>query len=95
MSSEVARRVQGAAALSRRLAVTFSKNPWTLVALLSGLASACSVVEQLRTLVGDRLLVGVSVAVAAFYLCPITHRGSAIVALAVGLAFLLASGLVQ
>jgi hypothetical protein len=52
-SSALVARVKGAAALFGRLLGAFYKNPWTLVTLLSGLASLVSVAESLQQIAAN------------------------------------------
>ena len=49
--------VNRALSLVQRLGTTFYNNPWTLVTLLSGLASLFSILESLVTIISLRTLV--------------------------------------
>ena len=51
-AAAIVRRVSAAGALAKRLGRTFARNPWTLVTLLSFVASIVSVLESLSAMLG-------------------------------------------
>ena len=81
----VVAKARGAFALGKRLLKAFKKNPWTLVTLLSGVASVVNVLESLSEALGGHsaLVNGAAVLVAgalgAFF-CPQKHRPALAVA---------------
>mmetsp|Transcript_61383 Transcript_61383/g.176688 ORF Transcript_61383/g.176688 Transcript_61383/m.176688 type:complete len:303 (+) Transcript_61383:35-943(+) len=60
--------------LVTRLTKAFVKNPWTLVTLLSGLASLSNIIEMLFSSLGSRMVLLVPMAIAGLYACPSEHR---------------------
>jgi hypothetical protein len=61
--------------LAQRLGRTFAANPWTLVTLLSGLASLVSVFETLSALLGGGIVLATIPAMGlAVYACPPEQR---------------------
>ena len=81
----VVAKARGAFALGKRLLKAFKKNPWTLLTLLSGVASVVNVLESLSEALGGHsaLVNGAAVLVAgalgAFF-CPQKHRPALAVA---------------
>ena len=85
MMALVVAKARGAFALGKRLLKAFKKNPWTLLTLLSGVASVVNVLESLSEALGGHsaLVNGAAVLVAgalgAFF-CPQKHRPALAVA---------------
>jgi len=79
-----------AVALGRRLCAAFVRNPWTLVTLLSALASLVSIFESLVAILGSSVAVAALPAAAVgIYVAPPHRRGN----VAMAVAALLFSGL--
>ncbi|CAK0812989.1 unnamed protein product [Prorocentrum cordatum] len=70
-ATDIAERAAG---LFARLSKTFAQNPWTLVTLLSGLASLVSFMETLTTLLGGWCIVAIPFAAIGLYKCPPDQR---------------------
>merc|ERR1712183_852907 len=69
--------------LIQRLVTAFSKNPWTLVTLLSGLASLVNIAETLGSQFGAKAIAAVPCVAAGVYFCPSQYRRYAMMAFAV------------
>ena len=68
--------VERGLSLGQRLVKTFIANPWTLVTLLSALASVVSIAESLVTILGRWLVVALPAAAAGLFVCPPHQRRS-------------------
>ena len=66
--------VERTLALAQRLGRAFVENPWTLVTLLSALASLVSIAESLYEIFGRGLTIALPVAGIAFTACPPPQR---------------------
>ena len=60
--------------LVQRLGKAFVNNPWTLVTLLSGVASLVSIAESLVEILGRGLVIAVPAAAVGLYACPPQQR---------------------
>ena len=67
-------RASNLVALSQRLIATFTRNPWTLITLLSGLASLASILESLIDMLGGFVLALLPCMAVAGYVCPPVYR---------------------
>jgi hypothetical protein len=67
-------RANNLVALGRRLLSTFTHNPWTLITLLSGLASLANIIDSLASIFGGWALALIPIALCAGYICPPAHR---------------------
>ena len=72
--SALARRADRALSLAGRLGRTFVANPWTLVTLLSALASLVSIAESLLEIFGGWLMLALPAAALALVACPPQQR---------------------
>ncbi|KAJ1455201.1 hypothetical protein M885DRAFT_520474 [Pelagophyceae sp. CCMP2097] len=72
--ASIVKRITGVLAVGRRLGSTFSRNPWTLLTALSGLASLVNVVDKLATKFGSSSLLFVPVVIGGIVAVPKEQR---------------------